>query len=503
MMNWRSFFVLAKLTGAALGFATVLLGTSMCATQSQSATSSSDPRLQKAYRFQQGGWTYVHLEGSPSDIGFQHGYLLATEIKDAFEAIKLFDTHQTQRDWEFFRNTAREMLWPHIDAEYQQELKGIADGVKAHGVDLDVYDIVALNAFEEVPDYYVPWFNKKSKKESASKRVINGTEMSPSAPKLAAPGNCSAFIATGSYTKDHQIVIAHNNWTSYLAGERWVVIFDIVPQNGQRILMDGFPGVITSDDDFAVNSAGIMITETTITQFEGWDPGGKPEFMRSRKALQYAQNIDDYVRIIKDGNNGGYANDWLIGDRKTGEIAYLELGLKNTPLWRTRDGYFVSSNFPRDPKLIREETSGFDPNNTSSSMNARHARADELMKEAKGTIDVEMAERFLGDHFDSFEKREQPSERSVCGHVDTSSRGVKEWEWNAYNPGGAVQGKATDSKLAANMSFVARAGHPCGADFVAADFLERHPEYSWQKALLRDMKAGPWTKFQAGQTSSQ
>jgi hypothetical protein len=25
------------------------------------------------------------------------------------------------------------------------------------------------------------------------------------------------------YTKDHQIVIAHNNWTSYLAGERWVV----------------------------------------------------------------------------------------------------------------------------------------------------------------------------------------------------------------------------------------------------------------------------------------
>ena len=104
-----------------------------------------------------------------------------------------------------------------------------------------------------------------------------------------------------------------------------------------------------------------MITETTITQFEGWDPKGKPEFMRSRKALQYANSIDDYVRIIKEGNNGGYANDWLIGDRKTGEIAYLELGLKNTPLWRTKDGYFVSSNFARDPKLIHEETSGFDP----------------------------------------------------------------------------------------------------------------------------------------------
>ncbi len=505
MSNRPGFSSLRYLAMVLVAFAGSVPPLASASSAKTAAALPSDPRLEKAYRFQQGGWTYVHLEGSPADIGFQHGYLLAPEIADALEAIRLFDTHQTQRNWEFFRQTAREMLWPHIDAEYQQELQGIADGVKAHGVnlhganlhgvDLDVYDIVALNAFEEVPDYYVPWLNKREK--------------SAKAPKLAAPGNCSAFIATGAYTKDHQIVIAHNNWTSYLAGERWVIVFDILPQHGQRILMDGFPGVITSDDDFGVNAAGIMITETTMAQFEGWDPNGKPEFVRSRKALQYAQSIDDYVRIIKEGNNGGYANDWLIGDRKTGEIAYLELGLKNTPLWRTKDGYFVSSNFPRDPKLIQEETSGYDPDDASSSMNARHARAEELIKQTKGKIDVEMAERFLSDHVDSFEKaassveKPHPSERTLCGHVDTSARGVKEWEWSPYNPGGAVQGKATDSKMAANMSFVARAGHPCGADFLAADFLERHPEYSWQKPLLHDMKAGPWTTFQAGQKAAQ
>jgi hypothetical protein len=486
-----------------LGIALVALAGSVVqhafAAPAQPAPASpSDPRLEKAYRFQQGGWTYVHLEGSPSDIGFQHGYLLAPEIADAFAAIKLMDVHDTQRDWEFFRKAAREMLGPHIDAEYQQELQGIADGVKAHGVDmdLDVYDIVALNAFLELPDYYVPWLNKQGQnKEEKQARTR--------APKLKAQGHCSAFIATGSYTKDHQIVVAHNNWTGYLDGERWVIVFDIVPQHGQRILMDGFPGVITSDDDFGVNAAGIMITETTITQFEGWDPHGKPEFVRSRKALQYAESIDDYVRIIKEGNNGGYANDWLIGDRKTGEIAYLELGLKNTPIWRTKDGYYVSSNFARDPKLIREETGGFDPNDASSSMNARHARAEEMVQRAKGTIDVEMAEGFLADHFDSFEKKEQPNERSLCGHVDASARGVKEWGREPYSPEGAVQGKATDSKMAAKMSFVARAGHPCGADFLAADFLEHHPEFSWQKPLLRDMKAGPWTTFVAGQKAGQ
>ena len=221
-----------------------------------------------------------------------------------------------------------------------------------------MWDIVALNGSIELPAYYVPWLNK--------------SEHAANAPLIRPDGHCSAFIATGSYTKGGKIVIAHNNWSSYADGERWTVMFDIQPEHGHRMVMDGEPGVITSQDDFGVNDAGLIITETTITQFDGWNPDGIPEFVRSRKAMQYASSIDEYVAIIKEGNNGGYANDWLVGDRKTGEIAYLELGLKNTPLWRTKDGYFISSNFPRDPALIKEETDGFDPSNMSSSMNARH-----------------------------------------------------------------------------------------------------------------------------------
>jgi hypothetical protein len=278
--------IVFALIAVCLGAFLLLLDRSAASAHPDSAapSASSDPRMQKAYRFQQGGWTYVHLEGSPERIGFQHHHLLAREIADAFQAIKLEDTHTTQRDWEFFRKAAREMLWPKIDAEYQQELTGIIEGLKAQGVAMDIDDLVALNAFEELPGYYVPWHDQQ--------QHVAG------APQLTSPGNCSAFVATGSYTRDHQIVIAHNNWTSYLVGSRWVIVFDIVPEHGNRILMDGFPGVITSDDDFGVNSNGIMISETTITQFVGWDPQGKPEFVRSRKALQYANSIDDYARII-------------------------------------------------------------------------------------------------------------------------------------------------------------------------------------------------------------
>jgi hypothetical protein len=449
---------------------------------------SDDPRLSKAYRFERGGWIYVHLEGSPGDIGFQHGYLLAPEIADAFAAVSLEMTHETGRDWDFFRRAAHDMLWHGIDPEYREELKGIVAGLEAQRVNLDLDDIVAMNAFMELPDYYVPW--------------LNSITHAKNAPKLTAPEACSAFVATGSWTKDGKIVIAHNNWTSYADGERWRILFDIVPQQGNRLLMDGFPGVIVSDDDFAINSAGLIVTETTITDFHGWDPTGKPEFVRARKAMQYASSIDDFVRIMLDGNNGGYANDWLLADRKTGEIARFENGLKHSKVWRTKDGYFVGSNFPSDPDVTRDETT-FDTTNLAASANARHVRWDQLMAANKGKIDVNLAEAFESDHYDTYLKKEVADRRTLCGHGDVLSPAEPTSERTPYSPSGAVQGKVTDADMAGAMTLIARIGHPCGSNFDAAKFLDEHHDYSWEAPILRDMDAGPWTQFRSGEHAAQ
>ena len=443
------------------------------------AQGAPDPRHAHSYRVDKAGWTYVHLQGTPNEIGYQDGYLLAPEIDDGIRMLQFYLGRTTHREWSFYREAAERMYWPKLTDEYRQEIEGIAEGLQARGKKYDAIDITALNGWMELAYYYLPQLRRQLREGKG---------------KDEAPGNCSAFIATGSYTSDGKIVMAHNCWTDYIVGERWNIIEDIAPEKGNRILMDAFPGFIDSGDDFAENSAGIMITETTIAQFRGFDTTGVPEFMRAREAAQYANSIDDFVRIMTKGNNGAYANDWLIGDTKTNEIARVELGLKNYKVWRTKDGYFVGSNFPSDKKLIREETR-FNPNDKYSSMNDRRLRWEHLMAEYKGKIDAELAERLLGDHYDQVRGKEGPDAYVICGHNDDDPRGVRQWGWSPYNPAGAVQGKVTTTALTAKMEFWARMGHPCGENFVASDFFRKHPGYKWEGRFLHDMISYPWTSF--------
>ena len=141
------------------------------------------------------------------------------------------------------------------------------EGLKARGVSLDLWDVVAMNGWLELSPYYTGWYDKQHQLSS-----LQG----------ATPEHCSAFVAVGSYTRDGKVVIAHNNWSEYKEGSRWNIIFDIVPSEGNRILMDGMPGLIHSGDDFGVNSAGLAITETTIGHFTGFDPNEESRSLSAR-----------------------------------------------------------------------------------------------------------------------------------------------------------------------------------------------------------------------------
>lgn len=437
--------------------------------------------MKKSSRTENNGWILIKLEGSPSVIGYQHGYMLADEILDLRGAMSVLNARTTGKDWAFFRDESELMFWDNIPAEYQKEIDGIVKGVnkkKGEGA-IDRKDVLAMNSIMEMSWYYIPWLESTG---------------NPDAPYPNPPGHCSAIAATGSWTTDGQIVMAHNTWIEYVIGQRWNIILSIKPEIGHSMIMDALPGFIHSGSDFGINSAGLIVTETTITQYRGFDPTGTAEFVRAREALQFASSIEEWVAVMKENNNGGYANDWLLGDIRTGEIARFEFGLENQFLERTRDGYFAGANYPVHNKLIREETA-YDSTIMSTSPNARKLRWRQLINENRGKIDVGLAMSFMGDHYDTWRKEERLSRLTLCGHLDKDELGSSDMGWDPFTPAGAVQAKATDTRLASSMQMWAIMGHPCGTSFDADKFLSEHPEFSYQKEFLRNMPGREWTLF--------
>jgi hypothetical protein len=369
-------------------------------------------------------------------------------------------------DWDWARNSAKNLFWSKLDPEYREELQGQADGLQAKGYKYDTWDVLAYNAYIELKDYYIPYLQAK---RTGSRQ---GTTRE----------SCSAFIATGSTTKDGKIVMGHNLWWDYVMGQRCNVLLDITPEKGNRVMMDAFCGFIHSGSDFAINSAGMMLCETTISGFSGFDPSGMPEFMRMRKAIQYSNSLSGMAKIFENGNNGGYANTWLLGDTKTNEIGKLELGLKNVEFVHKSDGFYEGSNFPENPKLIAEEVpSGWNSDPKSNGCEDRRLRWIKLLTDNKGQVTPDLAKVFLADTYDEANGVRGASGSTLCGRMDGELAG-------------AVNTKVVDSNMVSNMTLWAKMGFSNGSTLSAAEFIKGFG-FGEYKPFLRDIKNQPWTVF--------
>jgi hypothetical protein len=437
-------------------------------------------RYKKGYRYESNGWIFLHIEGKPFARGVQHGRLMAPELAQTRRTLRYVTPDDTGKKWSYFVKAAPRLWRKKISNEYLNEIKGIAAGATRAGVKMTWQEVLAINGQMELTESWWPGVV-----DGAYRSVVDNT-------------HCSAFIATGSYTRDGEVVMAHNDWDHFATGQSANVIIDVKPARGHRIVMQTFPGCIASMTDFFATSAGLMGTETTIGDFNGYAPKKLPEFYRMRKATQYADTLREWVRIMQKGNNGGYANSWLLADADTSEIMRFEQGLKYQSVERTKDGYFVGFNSATDPQIRNLECGGDrDYYDIRTPAGARRVRLTQLMQQHRGQIDAEVAKAVLADHYDVYLKLpDNPCSRTVDGHYELDPFPF----WQArqpYSPQGAVDGKVMDSDMARELSFVARWGNSSGMPFDASAFLAEHPQWDYLDGYLEDRPTQPWTLFKA------
>ncbi len=440
--------------------------------------------LERASRREENGWLHVAIEGAPFERGFQHGYLTAAEYADAIRVYEAMTLQTTGFDYTFFVEKAAEMHKPKITPELLEEMEGIATGYAAAGVPTSLDEIIGWNAYMEITGYWWPTV---------------ATQYANAAPLGNRKSHCSAFIATGSATTDGRIVIGHESFTEFWNGQFMNVILDITPDDGHRIVMQTSPGWIASMTDFWVTGGGLVVVETTMVGYEGYDTTKVPEYVRARTASQYATSIDEWVDLMDGQNNGGYANMWLIGDIKTGEIADYEQGLIYQNLRKKTDGWFYGDNAPEDPQIRNLESSDTGYNDVRQQTGARRVRWPQLLAQHDGQIDAEIGQKMLGDTFDPYLGYINPSSRTISSHYDEDPMEFvsdPNAVWNVpFYPAGSVDGKVTTAAMAADMSMWARFGRADGAAFDAEEFLRQHPQWGWQEGYLRSRPSQPWTLF--------
>jgi hypothetical protein len=429
------------------------------------------------HRYEKDGWICIQVNGKPISRGEQYGYLISDKYLQTLKCIKEMTFQITGADYSYFATNGIRIQKNKIPRELIDEMKGIAIGLTNAGIKTTLDDVIAWQAWVEM--FACWWQQEKANYQNKAR--------------------CSAFIATGNATKDREIVMVHSTFDDFWNVQWGNIILDINPSKGNRVVMQTMPGYIASTMDYYINSAGVMALETDYVGFKNYNSNKTPLYVRSRMAIQYGNNIDEFVSILNKDNNGGLAASWLIGDANTNEIAKFEQGYYYQDLEKKKDGYFYGCNVSFEPQIRNLECSDTGFSDIRKQTGARRVRLAQVIEKNYGNIDVRITKKIIADHFDVYSEKNFPSGTTICAHSDNDPKKYMSSQTSVfpdpYMPGGAVDAKITTSKLAKQMKLIAIFGRPCGIAFDARKFLKKHPQWKWQEDCLNDRKSQSWSIF--------
>ncbi|MBX7138499.1 MAG: C45 family peptidase [Oligoflexia bacterium] len=249
------------------------------------------------------GWTadrrirVLFVRGTPYERGYQHGKLLRTEVQanlgslykkavDKFRLEELFDeAYERQR--------------PYIPQEYVEEMHGLA-----HGSKLPLHVIHGIHALPEIGE----WGGKKRFK-TIIKQMMDG--------ELAT--SCSNLTCFKGASKDQRMyVVRILDWGLHRISRlhEFPLITVGVPEKGipyANIGWVGFLGAISG-----MNAKGITLGEMGYGDVPGETMRGKPMPFLLRDVLEYASNLKDVRRIIRE-SPGTNSFIFMMSDGKSKE----------------------------------------------------------------------------------------------------------------------------------------------------------------------------------------
>jgi isopenicillin-N N-acyltransferase-like protein len=316
------------------------------------------------------------LSGDPKAIGVQHGQGLADAVRRNCEqflhgAESIFET-----PYELIREAAGSFD-RFVPEEYRVEM-----GALAAAAGLEYEEVLALNTFLDTD-------------------VICESEKP----------HCINVVAYGPATADGRLI--HGRNTDFPCGEiaqRTPTVFIYRPDRGNTFLSAfwaGFIGVVTG-----MNQQGLTVTEIS-SRSHRLSRGGVPLMILLRTILQYANDIDEALEIIRSSPRTAGFNITLSDYRVPGATC-VEFDAERMETREAENSVLVVSENCLTRQMARGQyllPCGV----------ARHMRAHDLADQHYGRITRHVMMEILQDKWDPIHRREGASYNCLCNNHTAQS----------------------------------------------------------------------------------
>jgi isopenicillin-N N-acyltransferase like protein len=391
-------------------------------------------RFGSAWVEKRGADYLLHLSGTPYEMGYQHGVLMAAEIKNG--TVPVF-ADPVSHNASFAGKPAwvRDLLLTYLEVsvygpierntprDYLEEIKGIADGAG-----LGFKEVFIANFLSDLTMAMTPGVITKKTKE------------------LGFTPECSAFVAVGDAATGGGIIVGRN--TDYSGQGRWSpyqTIFFYKPEGALSYVNIGTAGLIKANS--AMNEAG-MVVSGHFMAFEGADPAGASFTVLENEIMRKARTLDEAIGLLKDARRGG-SFGLIIADGGGEDAAVVESTPERLGIRKMENGAVVLTNFATTEELKPVDLL-LRYNVLLRNVMGRYERLDQLIERYRDTITAARAAAFMSDHIDVITGTERGTGITVCSDNNVTSA--------VFEPG-------------ALLFWVAGGGEPaCINDYVGYDF---------------------------------
>ncbi len=375
----------------------------------------------------------LKIKGSPYEMGYQHGFLLADKIEimihETLLATTAYVAAQTGHSFDEAATLllqGQEAAEPFLPESLLSEMQGITDGVNAAGISVTLKEILLWNTnYDQWCIYSHPhyWDPNNLNPDGSLDRIVHGS------------GGCSSFSAwDDTRGGDGEMIFCKNEDNFNMPGQlenRLMVI--AAPDDGFGHMFCTYPGMVGLDGGF--NQDGFeMMTQLNSMKDETMAGCGIGIF--TRLLLTNASSVDDAIEIFNNTPRcTGIA--YHVADAKSKKAAVIEASSKrvcvrypmpNTtclyqsnhsncyPGWMGYSGY----NMVADQQLVNKikdianvsdwQKSLKDPYNFYIQAPSRFERYSQLLHQFYGDISIENAVKIMSDRVDPYTNAKRAKE---------------------------------------------------------------------------------------------